>query len=188
MNLQSDSIRALRRSTSSLPAALRRAARLRATALATGAALLLGGLVMPLHAAVTSTTFNVTATVLNSCSVTATDLAFGSYDPASATDKQGASTITVNCTLGTAYDFGLNNGTNASGSTRRMASGAARLSYQVYKDVAGTQVLGAVSNALGVTGIGTGVGVPLAIYGVIPKTQNVTAGSYSDVIIVTVDY
>ncbi len=140
------------------------------------------------RAATTTTTFNVTATVLNSCSVTATDLAFGTYDPASVTDKQGASTITVTCTLGTAYDLGLNNGTNASGSTRRMASGSSRLNYQVYKDAGATQVLGAVANALGVTGVGTGVGVPTLIYGVIPKAQNVNAGAYSDVITVSVDY
>lgn len=152
------------------------------------AAMLGLGLAAPLHAATTSTTFNVTATVLNSCAVSATDLAFGTYDPASVTDKSGASTITVTCTLGTAYDLGLNNGANASGSTRRMASGASRLSYQIYKDVGATQVLGTVAAALGVTGIGTGVGVPTLIYGVIPKAQNVGSGAYSDVITVTIDY
>ena len=74
----------------------------RAMPLLVFAALLLA-VAHPVQAATTTTTFNVTATVLNSCSVTATDLAFGTYDPASVTDKQGASTITVTCTLGTAY-------------------------------------------------------------------------------------
>ena len=70
----------------------------------------------------------------------------------------------------------------------RMASGSSRLSYQIYKDVGATQVLGSVAAALGLTGIGIGVGVPTLIYGVIPKAQNVGSGAYSDVITVTVDY
>ncbi len=146
------------------------------------------GVALPAGAASTSTTFNVTATVLNSCAVAATDLAFGNYDPASATDKTGTSTITVTCTLGTPFDMGLNNGNNASGSTRRMASGAARLTYQIYKDVGATQILGSVAASLGVSGVGTGAGLPTLIHGVIPKAQNVGAGAYSDVITVSVDY
>lgn len=140
------------------------------------------------HAATASTTFNVTATVVDSCAVSASDLAFGTYDPASATDKTGASTVSVRCSLGTPYTVSLNNGTYASGSTRRMAAGASRLTYQVYKDVAATQVFGSVADALGVSGIGTGVVIPSIIYGVIPKTQNVGSGSYTDQITVTVDY
>ncbi len=140
------------------------------------------------HSASATATFNVTATVANSCSVSATDLGFGVYDPASAVDKTGVSTITVTCTLGTIYNLGLDNGTNASGSTRRMGNGATRLTYQIYKDVGATTILGSVAGALGIAGIGTGVGIPSVIFGVIPKTQNVNAGAYSDQITVTVDY
>jgi spore coat protein U-like protein len=152
-----------------------------------GLGLSLGSLV-PVHSASTSTTFNVTATVANSCSVSATDMGFGTYDPASVVDKAGTSTITVTCTLGTIYNLGLDNGTNANGSTRRMGNGTTRLTYQIYKDVAATTVLGSVAGALGISGIGTGVGIPTVIYGVIPKTQNVNAGAYSDQITVTIDY
>jgi spore coat protein U-like protein len=140
------------------------------------------------HAASTTTTFNVTATVVDSCAVSASDLAFGTYDPASATDKTGTSTVNVTCSLGTAYTVSLNNGTHASGSTRRLAAGASRLTYQVYKDVGATLIFGAIADTLGVSGIGTGVAIPSVIYGVIPKTQNVGSGSYSDQITVTIDY
>jgi spore coat protein U-like protein len=142
----------------------------------------------PVQGASTGTTFNVTATVANSCAVTATDMGFGTYDPASAVDKSATSTITVTCTLGTTHNLGLDNGTNASGSTRRMGNGATRLTYGVYKDAAATTVLGSVAATLGITGIGTGIGIPTVIYGVIPKAQNVNAGAYSDQITVTVDY
>lgn len=140
------------------------------------------------HAASATTTFNVTATVIDSCAVSASDLAFGTYDPASATDKTGTSTVSVTCSLGTLYTVSLNNGTHASGSTRRLAAGASRLTYQVYKDVAATQIFGSIADTLGLSGTGTGVAIPSVIYGVIPKTQNVASGSYSDQITVTIDY
>ena len=139
-------------------------------------------------AASATATFNVTATVVDSCAVTASDLAFGTYDPAAATDKSGTSTVNVTCSLGTPYTISLNNGANATGSTRKMAAGASRLTYQVYKDVAATTVFGTVANSLGVSGVGTGAAIPAVIYGVIPKTQNVSSGSYSDQITVTIDY
>jgi spore coat protein U-like protein len=140
------------------------------------------------HAASATATFNVTAAVLDSCAVTASDLAFGVYDPTSASNKSGASTINVTCSLGTLYTISLNNGTHASGTTRRMAAGTNRLTYQVYRDVGATQIFGAVADALGVSGIGTGIAVPSVVYGVIPKAQNVGSGVYSDQITVTVDY
>ena len=140
------------------------------------------------HAASATTTFNVTATVAPSCAVTATDLAFGAYDPGSATDKTATSTVSVLCTLGTAYTVSLNDGANAASGSRRMASGASRLTYQIYRDAAHTGVFGTVANLLGTSGIGTGVAIPATIYGVIPKTQNVATGSYSDQITVTIDY
>lgn len=158
------------------------------TATSVGALALALASAPPVHAATASTTFNVTATVAQSCAVTASDLAFGAYDPGSATDKTGTSTISVNCSLGTVYTVSLNNGANASGNTRRMASGAERLTYQIYQDIGATLVLGSVANLLGLAGIGTGVAAATTIYGVIPKTQNVGSGSYSDQITVTVDY
>lgn len=139
-------------------------------------------------AASASTTFSVTATVVDACSVSATNLAFGAYDPAATTDKTATSTISVQCSLGTAYTISLDNGGNASGSTRRMASGANRLSYEMYRDVGNSLIFGTVANLLGVSGVGTGVAVPTTVYGVIPKSQSVGTGSYADQITVTIEY
>lgn len=139
-------------------------------------------------AASAQTTFNVTALVVDSCAVSATDLAFGTYSPTSITDKTGTSTISVTCSLGTLYTIGLNNGTHASGSTRRMAAGLVMLTYQLYRNVGATLVFGSAADTLGVAGVGTGVAIPTVVYGVIPNSQNVNAGSYSDVITVTIDY
>ncbi|MFY9513393.1 MAG: spore coat U domain-containing protein [Rubrivivax sp.] len=132
--------------------------------------------------------FNVTATVQTSCAVSAADLAFGTYDAASATDTTATSTVTVTCSLLTPYNISLDSGTHASGSTRRLGSGASRLSYEIYRDVSMSNVFGTVAALLGVSGVGTGLAAPTTIYGKIPKNQAVVPGSYSDQITVTVDY
>lgn len=139
-------------------------------------------------AASATASFNVTATVSTSCSVSAADLAFGSYDASSASDTVATSTISVTCSLLTPYSISLNNGSYASGSTRRLGSGASRLTYEIYRDVGMSGVFGTVAGLLGVSGIGTGFAVPTTIYGRIPKNQAVAPGSYSDQITVTVDY
>ncbi len=132
--------------------------------------------------------FSVTATVVDACSVSATDLTFGSYDPGAVADKTASSTVSVRCSLGTPYAISLNNGSNASGATRRMASGGNHLSYEMYRDPGASLVFGTVANLLGVSGIGTGLSAPTVLYGVIPKSQNVATGSYADQVMVTVDY
>jgi spore coat protein U-like protein len=150
--------------------------------------LLLAAAMPAAWAASATANFNVTATVLTSCGVSASDLAFGTYDAASATDTTATSTVTVTCSLLTPYTISLDSGSNASGSTRRMGSGASRLSYEIYRDVGMSNVFGTVGALLGVSGVGTGLAVPSTIYGKIPKNQAVIAGSYTDQITVTVDY
>jgi spore coat protein U-like protein len=135
-----------------------------------------------------SATFNVTATVLDACNVTATDMAFGIYDPTVSTDLTATSNINVNCSLGTAYTISLSNGNFVLGSTRRMALGSFRMIYLLFRDAASTQVFGSTANQLNATGVGIGAAVSTLVYGVIPKAQNVGPGSYSDQITVTVDY
>ncbi|MCX7279260.1 MAG: spore coat U domain-containing protein [Burkholderiales bacterium] len=140
------------------------------------------------RAASATANFNVTATVATSCAVTATEMAFGTYDGGSATDATTTSTINVNCSLLTPYTISLNNGSFAAGSTRRMGNGTSRLTYEIYRDPAMTGIFGTVAATLGVSGVGTGVAIPNIIYGKIPKNQNVAPGSYLDQITVTVDY
>ena len=144
--------------------------------------------VQPAAAASTTTTFNVSATVQTSCSVSAADLAFGTYDVAAATDTLATSTVTVTCSLLTPYTISMSGGTYASGSTRRLGAGSSRLTYEIYRDVTMTNIFGTVAASLGVSAVGTGLSVPFTLYGKIPKTQAVVPGSYSDQITVTVDY
>lgn len=138
----------------------------------------------PALAASTSTTFTVSATVVASCSVSASNLAFGSYTGTANVDQ--TSTISVTCTNGTDYSVALNDGANASGSTRRMVNGGTNyLTYEMYSNAGRTTVWNAASP---VAGTGNGSAQSITLYGRVPSGQNVPAGSYSDTVQVTVTY
>ncbi|EPE2229231.1 Csu type fimbrial protein [Cronobacter turicensis] len=93
-----------------------------------------------------TTTFTslVTLTVTNDCStITAPNLNFASA-PLVKDFAPVSQTIAITCTKGSTYTVGINNGNNAVGSVRNMASGANRLSYEIYK--------GSTTNRWGVSG------------------------------------
>ncbi len=134
-----------------------------------------------------TTTFNVTATVLKDCIVSATALPFGNYTGAAV---NASSTVTVTCTSGTTYTVGLNAGTTTSATvtTRQMGiTVAGGLNYSLLT----TSYTGANwGNTSGswVSGTGTGAAQALTVYGVLPAAQYVPPGSYTDTITATVIY
>lgn len=144
-------------------------------------------------AATDTTTFQVTATVDDACSVSATNLAFGTYDPNTG-DLNGTSTITASCTEGTTYDIGLDaglNAANASGTTRAMVGATnttAYLSYELYSDSARSTVWGDTVGTDTVSGTASAADDDHTVYGQIPGGQFVPADSYSDTIAVTITY
>ncbi|MGC1303549.1 MAG: spore coat U domain-containing protein [Caulobacteraceae bacterium] len=154
---------------------------------------LLSGLIIPKAtlAATATTTFQVSATVLKACSVTANPLAFGSYDPTASTNLDATTTLSVLCTVGTSFQVGLNPGT-ATGATvtsRQMTNGANTLAYALYQDTArttnwgntpGTDTPAAITAPITATS--------LTVFGRVPSAQNVPAAGYSDTITVTVTY
>jgi len=135
-------------------------------------------------------TFNVTTSVGEACSVSATDLGYGAYDPLSATDNDATTSMNVTCTLTTTYDVGLDAGTGTGATTtvRIMEFGANTLNYALYQDAGRTTIWGENVGVDTVSGTGTGSAQALTIYGRIPALQSVTPGAYSDLITVTVTF
>src|SRR5262249_9125667 len=143
-----------------------------------------------IHAQSASAQVKVTTTVVKRCTITSTDVAFGSYDPVgtnSTAPLDGTGSLVVTCTRGTSASIGIDSGTNGS---RRMGNGSGTfLTYQLYKDGGRTQVW---------ADTGTGVlDLPPAptiqprtftVYGRVPQTQDVTPGSYADQVIATVNF
>lgn len=141
-------------------------------------------------------TFPVTANVVSDCTISATALAFGNYDPLVANASaalNATNTITLACVKGVTPVVGLDSGlntTHASGTTRAMASGANYLSYELYKDAAHTQVWGNSGTGLFTAATTTGTApFGVTVYGQIPPAQTSSpTGSYSDTITATVNF
>ncbi|MGH7960958.1 MAG: Csu type fimbrial protein [Candidatus Binatia bacterium] len=159
---------------------------------------LLAVAVAPAFAQSATGSLTVQSSVANNCRITAATLNFGAYDPVvahAAADLDGSQGLTVNCTKGTnPTSLDLDLGSFASGAQRRMASGAERLNYELYRDAGRTLVWG--SGASGVdpdasasknTPLVSGAAA-IVVYGRIPQNQDVAAGAYSDTVTITVNF
>jgi spore coat protein U-like protein len=146
----------------------------------------------PALAATATSNFNVTATVAVNCTISSANVAFGAYDPVvthAAADLDGTGSVTIACTKGSVTPIGLDLGSNASGSTRRMTDGTDFLTYELYSDAGRTTVWGN-ANPDWVTPAAAPDKNPRAItiYGRVPQAQDVEAGSYSDTVTATVNF
>jgi spore coat protein U-like protein len=171
------------------------------TALLTTGALL--GTAGGASAATATSTFTVSANVLKTCSVSATNLAFGNYTPGGGA-LSSTSTVSVLCTNGTTFTAALNGGTTTGGTVaqRLMAEsgGSGTLQYNLYTTVAHATVWGdGTGSSVTLPGTGTGMAladaVSLTVYGQLPDSAANQAApvtgattAYSDVITVTVTY
>lgn len=119
-------------------------------------------------------------------------LAFGSYNVLSPTSKTATGSFSVsNCSAGGrtyTATFSAGNGTLTA---RLLKSGANTLGYNVYKDAAYTQILGSGSGGTVTivnTNTGSGAGPTHTLYGRIPASQDVPAGSYTDSLTITLTF
>lgn len=132
--------------------------------------------------------FNVTATVVNACSLSSiSDLALGNYN--FSTPSLSTTSVNVTCSLGSSYTLHINDGLyGSSASTRKMkhATLTDNLNYTLSNTLAGATW--GDTFATGITGTGLGVAVPTTIYGSVAASQGVTAGSYSDTLTMTVTF
>ena len=144
-----------------------------------------------------TTTFNVTATVIKNCTISAANINFGNYDPLVAnatTPLDLSSTVTVACTKGTTATVGLDPGLNsafATGTTRAMTSGGGSpsfLSYDIFKDAGHTTVWGNAGAGLVSYTAASKAPVALTDYGRILAGEDQPVGSYSDTVTATITF
>jgi spore coat protein U-like protein len=165
------------------------------TSTAAGLAFALCAVFAPQANAGTATgSFQVSATVVSGCTVSATTLNFGSsIDPTVAAVPVDASTsMTVLCTNTTVYSVALNAGVNAGGgsnfSSRTIKNGTHTLGYQLYLDSLRSTVWGDGTASSVVPGVGIGTNQTLTIYGRLPSLTGAVPGTYTDTVTVTVTY
>ena len=148
---------------------------------------------IPAFAGSATANLNVSASVAAVCTISTVTVAFGAYDPVvanAAANLNGTGTLTVACTKGASATIDLGVGGNLSGGSRRMTSGPDFLNYSLYKDAARTQVWG-TGMAGGTTltyNSASKASTNLTVYGTVPQAQDVTVGSYSDVVVATINY
>lgn len=159
-------------------------------------ALIVGGLALgltaPAFAQTATANLGVSATVAKNCSITTSAVAFGSYDPVvthATSPLDGTGSVVVTCTkgAGTRIDLGL--GGNAQGQNRRMAGGGDFLTYELYQETGRTTVWG--------SGASAGMTIPVApsraartftVFGRIAAGQDVSAASYNDTVVATINF
>lgn len=142
----------------------------------------------PAAAATATANVGVSATVQATCSVSASPLAFGTYNSA---QLDGSTNLSVSCTNGTTYTIGLDAGagTGATTTARELTGPAsATLGYTLYSDAGRTSVWGANTGTDTVAGTGNGSAQTISVYGRIPLGQLPTPGAYSDVVTATLTY
>ena len=179
-------------------------------AIAAAVATAIGGFASNAVAGTSTTNLSVTANVQTKCSGTTTAVAFGTYDPTSATALNGVGTVVVTCTKGaTGVTIGLGLGGNASGSIRRMlgSPGGDFLTYELYNPTVNTPGTGNCGTGNGsgtIWNTGAGLFTPdvsgspwaansaktFEVCGVIGINQDVTAGgaTYSDTVLATLTF
>jgi spore coat protein U-like protein len=135
-----------------------------------------------------TTTFNVTATVLTTCTVAANNLNFGTVGVLTA-NTDATTTLQPKCTSGTPYNIGLDKGVNGgSVTTRQMKAGSALINYSLFSNSGRTTNWGNTVGTDTVSGTGIGTAQSLNVYGRIPPQATPSPATYNDTIVVTLTY
>lgn len=141
-----------------------------------------------------SATLGVSVRVVSNCSISASSLDFGDYDPTlthATADLSARTSLTMACRRGSnpAVAIGLGSNSTSAVTTRSMSNGGGMLSYEIYKDSALTQIWS--DSAAGSLSLGTVTStqpIIIPVHGRIPAGQAVGPGSYTDSVIVTVNF
>lgn len=129
---------------------------------------------------------NVTATVSAFCNLTVgPTIAFGTITSTAAAIN-AASSIDVECSNGTPYTVGINDGNNVG---RRMTDGTNFLDYELYSDAGRTASFFNIAlSSIGGTGAGVGTLLTHNIFAQIPSQTTPPSNAYNDTVVVTVRY
>lgn len=145
------------------------------------------------YAQSSSANLGVSANVSVNCTISTAPVAFGTYDPIGAngtTPLDSNGSITIACTKGSTVTIGLDAGSNSGGTgARSMSSGAELLGYALYQDTTRTTPWGNSGAAVLDTGTApSSAPRSFTVYGRVPPAQNVSAGTFTDVVLATVNF
>ncbi len=158
----------------------------------------------PAFAASTPANIAVSANVSTTCTITATPLAFGDYDPIgvnATTDKTGTGTVSVACAKGAStLTIGMSYGAHVSGTTQRQMLGPLAtdlLSYNLFQpasNLPGAACPGTIpwtTTSPGLLVLSAAPSNAVRVYnvcGTIPQGQDTAVGAYTDTVIATLNF
>jgi spore coat protein U-like protein len=133
--------------------------------------------------------FTVTATVIGSCSVSATTLDFGSTGVLHA-NVDSSNTLSVTCSNTVPYSISLNGGLSGAGdpTQRKMTRSSETVTYGLYQNAARSLPWGSTIGTNTVSGTGSGFAQAFTVYGRVPPQATPSPGTYTDTIVITVAY
>ncbi|HEY1550467.1 MAG TPA: spore coat U domain-containing protein [Kofleriaceae bacterium] len=126
-----------------------------------------------------------------SCSIQSiSGIAFGTYDTVGGGAVDMTGTMYVTCTALSGFSIDVGAGNSGSALQRYMKSGTTQMLYNLFVDLAHTLIWGdGNSGTSHYSSIGTGLSVPVTIFGEIKAHQDLPIGSYTDTTIsVTVNF
>ena len=134
--------------------------------------------------------FTAGATVMRSCDIQTSPLAFGDYDPIAQHATQPLdreASVILTCTKGTSATIGLSVGQHALGAARHMSNGSAVLRYDLFSNADRTQPWGESSADQVDTGEApSDAPRTFVVFGRIPAGQDIPIGTYTDSVVATV--
>ena len=134
--------------------------------------------------------FTVSADVTASCELSVSPMNFGQLSSVINSNVDAAASVDVSCSQNTPYSITMDMGTGAGVSDpahRKMRNATYSLDYGLYRDSARSQPWGETP-AQSASGTGSGTNQHFPVYGRLHAGQTGYLGSYSDSVIVTVNY
>jgi spore coat protein U-like protein len=150
--------------------------------------------------AANSTTFQVTASVAANCTISATNLAFGVYDPLAGADTTGTGSVTIACVQGISPTVALSLGSYGNRTMRGVNQPTPdSLAYHLYLPDSyswtdsgtcppGSPVEWNDTNTLAPGGAPSNQAATFNVCGAVPAGQDVKVDNYADSVTATVNF
>ena len=121
------------------------------------------------------------------CEISTSPMSFPNYDPSVPYDTTAVNTFSIYCNNARLLVISLI--TNDNCNRRYLRRGLDRLAYNLYQDAGNSIVWGSNNPICGrVVTQAVIARMDFTVYGVLPREQNVRAGTYSDVVTIQADF
>lgn len=150
----------------------------------------LATLALPAAAESQSATFRVSATVVNSCTIAAQDINFGTLAMPAIGNADAEGAVSVACTINLPYTVTVTSADGNTGAPKmKNGAGTSTITYNLYNNNARTTLISNGANGgQPFTGVGTGASVTYPVYARLNLNQPAMAGAHANTQVVTIVY